>query len=154
MKTSAGQTRGQALLERRARKIASGRFIVLSISATLLVVAVAGAIVMRLADPSNFPSFGLAVWWAVQTFTTVGYGDIVPTTGLGKFVGSIVMVVGLMFLSFLTAAVTSALIQRAQNAREEARGAAATADLTEVVAGIARLEERLKRLEMRLGAAD
>jgi voltage-gated potassium channel len=160
MQTPTGKTertRGQALLERRARHIASGRFVVLSISASLLVVAVVGAVVMRIFDETDFPNLGLALWWAVETFTTVGYGDIVPTTWLGKLVGSGVMIIGIVFLSFLTAAVTSALIERDRRRGELARDAAAASepsDLSTVVAGIARLEERLERLETRLAAND
>jgi voltage-gated potassium channel len=153
----AGSSRGQALLEKRARRIASGRFVVGSVSITLVVLAMAGAVVMRFFDETDFPTFGLALWWAVETFTTVGFGDIVPTTRLGKFVGGGVMVLGIMFLSFLTASVTSALIERDRRRGELAHDAATASEpsnLSEVVAGIARLEERFEQLEKRLTADD
>ena len=68
---------------------------------------------MRIVDPDNFPSLGLATWWALQTVTTVGYGDVVPTNDVGRVIGSIEMVIGISFITFLTAGVTSTVIQRA-----------------------------------------
>jgi len=46
-------------------------------------------------QPENFSSIPAAMWWAVSTLTTVGYGDIYPTTGLGKFMASIIAVLGI-----------------------------------------------------------
>jgi voltage-gated potassium channel len=87
------------------------------LAASFLGLALAGAIVMRIADPHNFPSLGLAVWWALETVTTVGYGDVVPTTTAGKVVGGVEMTIGISLIALLTAAVTSTVIQR-----DEARG--------------------------------
>ncbi len=87
------------------------------LAASFVALALAGAIVMRIADPHNFPSLGLAVWWGLETVTTVGYGDVVPTTTAGKVVGGVEMTIGISLISLLTAAVTSTVIQR-----DEARG--------------------------------
>ena len=54
------------------------------LSVTFVGLAFVGAIVIRIADPDNFPSLGLGIWWALQTVTTVGYGDVVPTTAVGR----------------------------------------------------------------------
>lgn len=69
---------------------------------------------IRIADPHDFPSLGLAVWWGLQTITTVGYGDVVPTTTIGKVIGGVEMALGISLISLLTAAVTSTVIQRDQ----------------------------------------
>jgi voltage-gated potassium channel len=144
----------QAFLEKRAHRIASGRFVVVGVSTALVGVAIGAAVVMRIVDHHDFPSFGLALWWASETFTTVGYGDIVPTTTIGKFIGGGVMIMGITFLSFLTASVTSALIERDRRRAETAQQEADDEEVADVLAGIARLEERLERLEARLAADD
>jgi hypothetical protein len=111
-----------ASLERQVTRIANARSVTFGLAATFFVLALVGAIVMRVADAHNFPSVGLAFWWALQTVTTVGYGDHVPTTTTGMFVGGIEMMIGISLISLLTAAVTSVVIQRGETAsREEDR---------------------------------
>jgi ion channel len=69
---------------------------------------------MTLVDRTDFHTFGDGVWWAVVTLGTVGYGDIVPHTGWGRVLGSVVIVAGVTFLSFLTATVTSLFVSAAR----------------------------------------
>jgi len=57
-----------------------------------------------------------AVWWTVVTMTTVGYGDVVPTTALGRVVGIFVMLSGISVISLLTATISSIFV--AQRIRE------------------------------------
>src|SRR5262249_52879688 len=73
----------------------------------------AGGIVIRFADRENFPTIGRGLWWAVQTVTTVGYGDVVPSTDFGRIVASVVMLTGIAFLAVLTAIVTATFIENA-----------------------------------------
>jgi voltage-gated potassium channel len=97
---------------------------------------------MTFVDEKDFPSFGLAVWWAVVTLATVGYGDVVPTTPVGRFVGGVVIILGVTFLAFLTATVTSYFVssdQEAAKARELKERETA--------------DEELRELLKRLGAA-
>ncbi len=112
---------------------------------------------MRLADPHNFPSIGLAFWWAIQTVTTVGYGDHVPTTTTGRLVGGVEMVLGVSFIAFLTAGVTSTVIQRAdanaqddERARTEQNTQTIVAALTDTRTAIAELDKRLDQIESKL----
>ena len=102
----------EAFIDRRARRIANSRSVTLGLALTFLGLALVGAIVIRLADSHDFPSLGLAVWWALQTVTTVGYGDVVPTSDVGRVIGGIEMVLGVSFFAFLTASVTSSVTQR------------------------------------------
>lgn len=47
------------------------------------------------------------LWWAVTTVTGVGYGDVVPVTGLGRIIGAVLMTVGLILFSFVVALLSS-----------------------------------------------
>lgn len=123
------------------------------LAVTFFALALVGGIVMRVADSHNFPSVGLAAWWAIQTVTTVGYGDIVPTTTVGKVVGAIEMVIGISLISLLTAAVTSTVIQRGEAAaKEEDRIRDEQANQT-IVEGLTQLDNRLSRIESELRKA-
>jgi voltage-gated potassium channel len=155
------KTRQGSLLERRVARIANARSVTLGLAATTLGLALVAALVMRITDKGDFPSFGLAVWWALQTVTTVGYGDVVPTTGLGRVVGGLTMVIGASFIAFLTAGVTSTVIQRGQAAAQEVERAQSERDLQTVVGAltetrdaIAALDKRLENIESRLSRAD
>jgi voltage-gated potassium channel len=56
--------------------------------------------------------FGRALWWALVTLTTVGYGDVIPLTFLGRLVGVAMMLGGVLCLSLLTATVASMFVER------------------------------------------
>src|SRR5262249_14543784 len=98
------------------------------IAVATLVTVIGAGFLIRLLDPKDFPNAGVGMWWALQTVTTVGYGDVTPTTVFGRIVGAVIMIEGIAFLTVITAAVTSSLVQRgrrrhrAQEAAEEAAG--------------------------------
>ena len=149
--------RGDSLIERRVRRIVNARSVTIGLAATFVGLAVVGAIVMRVADPDNFPSVGLAVWWALQTVTTVGYGDVVPTTTAGQVVGGIEMVIGVAFIGFVTAGVTSTVIQRGQaeaqdadRARSERNTQTIIDALTQTRQAVAELGKRLDEIESKI----
>ena len=148
-----------SMIERRTRRIVNARSVTLGLAMTFLGVALAGAIVIRIVDQHNFPSLGLALWWALQTVTTVGYGDVVPTTTVGQIVGGAEMVIGVSFIAFLTAGVTSTVIQRGQAGAEEDERAQRDRNtqtivnvLTETRHAITELDQRLDRIESKLPA--
>jgi voltage-gated potassium channel len=81
----------------------------------LMVILLVGAVGFALVEPSEGPwydRFGRAVWWGLVTLTTVGYGDVVPVTILGRVVGTGLMVIGFISLSLVTATVASVFIER------------------------------------------
>ncbi len=55
-------------------------------------------------------TIGDGLWWAITTITGVGYGDVVPVTGLGRVIGSILMTVGLILFSFVVAMLSSKIL--------------------------------------------
>jgi len=91
--------------------------------------------------------------------TTVGYGDVVPTTAVGKVVGGIEMVIGISFIAFLTATVTSTAIERGAAEKQETALKAATENTQRIIdalgtttTAVTELNARLDRIEARLGS--
>ena len=137
----------QSFVERRIRRIVNARSVTLGLALTFVALALIGGIIIRFVDHDNFPSIGLGIWWALQTVTTVGYGDVVPTTVGGRVVGALVMVIGIAFISFVTAGVTSTLVQRAAKAESDA-----DREHREEIAQ--RIADELAELAKRLNAID
>ena len=117
---------------------------------TFVGLALGGAVAIRFLDEESFPSFGIAVWWALQTVTTVGYGDVIPAGSTGKVIGGIEMVLGVSFISFLTAGVTSAVIQRSQDKRHEEERVREIQDLQRLVETLGEIRTAITALERRL----
>jgi voltage-gated potassium channel len=67
---------------------------------------------MTVIDREQFPSIGSGLWWAAQTVTTVGYGDDVPVSFAGRLLAVAVMLIGIGFLTVITAAITSTFVAR------------------------------------------
>ena len=68
----------------------------------------------RGAQPDVFQNVGDSIWWAVVTFTTTGYGDIYPVTPLGKFLGIVISLIGIVMIAIPTGIVSSAFINIVQ----------------------------------------
>ena len=113
------------------------------IAAVTLAVALAGAATMRTFDSSEFPTFGTALWWAAQTVTTVGYGDVAPDATSGRIVAVIVMLSGLGFITVSTAAVSATLVEAARQRLAAADHGRNAASLEEIRAQLDRIEAAL-----------
>ena len=107
----------QLLSERRLarinRAVVSGRILPYLVFVTF-VITLAAALAVRVLAAGEFETFGESVWWAAQTVTTVGYGDVIPQTAFSKIIAVFVMFFGVAAVSITTAIVTSALMASAQ----------------------------------------
>jgi voltage-gated potassium channel len=108
------------------------------IAASTLVLTVAGGAGAWLIDRKDFDSLGDAMWWAVQTVTTVGYGDVVPEHVLGRLIGGVLMLNGIALLTVITASVTATLIEQARRSRSAS---------DPVIAKLEQVEARLEAIE-------
>ena len=112
------------------------------VSATAIVVVVSG-VLMRVLDHHEYPDIWVGMWWALQTVTTVGYGDVTPKHWSGRLVAVFVMLEGIAFLAIVTAAITSTFVARAERENEAAQAKLDTSDT-------ARLDARLDALDRKL----
>ena len=115
------------------------------------VLALAVGFLVTIIDCSDFHSLGDGVWSAVVTMGTVGYGDTVPHTGSGWILGSVVIVAGVTFITFLNATVTSPFVSADQQelTRKSKVRHAASEQLRRAL--LKRLLERLEAIEEKLG---
>jgi voltage-gated potassium channel len=114
-----------------------------AIAIVTVATTVAGGILMWLVDREEFPNVWLGLWWAVQTVTTVGYGDAVPSKDLGRIIAAVVMLTGIGFLSVVTASVTAAFVGTARHRFEMEETGAHAERLAEIDARLERIERAL-----------
>ena len=114
--------------------------------ATAAVVVGAG-VAMRLLDHSEYPTVWVAMWWALQTVTTVGYGDVTPADVTGRVIASFVMLEGIAFLAIVTAAITSTFVARAAKERAAAGQRDELMEIQRIEARFDELDRRLDRIE-------
>ena len=124
-------------LQRRIEKLTIIRAVRM-VAVVALSLAVIAAIVEWAVDP-GIGSFRDSLWWAIVTVTTVGYGDVVPTSTAGRLVGALLMLAGVSAIPIATSLVVSVFISRLQ-AQQHAQDAEERQDLV----------ERLDRIEQAL----
>jgi len=110
--------------------VASRRKIMVFLSVVLMIVVVMGTVMYVVEGPANgFTSIPVAVYWAITTMTTVGFGDITPKTDLGRLIASMMMLLGWGTLAVPTGIVTSEMT--AQRMRQPTTTRTCHACLTE-----------------------
>jgi voltage-gated potassium channel len=122
------------------------RFAAYLIAAIWVVAVVVFGVVEHLIDPTTFPNIWLSMWWALQTVTTVGYGDVVPATTAGRVIASFLLLGGLSLLAVVTGVVTSAFVTQAQAERRAAEEDPLSVKLDELGRGLASVQAELARL--------
>lgn len=137
------------VINRKAAATLRGRVpIYVTISAGTLVLCASLAVLdsERGAAGSNINSFGNALWWAVVTVMTVGYGDHFPVTVAGRFVAAGLMIGGVALFGVVTASFAAWFIDRVRDAEEEEAEAATRRDLTEIAARLEALTAEVRAL--------
>ena len=98
-----------SVLREKRRELAASMlfvFLMMMISSLLMYTA------EHQAQPEVFKNAFSGLWWAVATLTTVGYGDIYPVTGIGRFLGAFIAFAGVAALAIPTGIITSGLMER------------------------------------------
>jgi len=100
---------GRLLLDALKRSL---RQILLFFSSILMVVTLFAALMYTIESPeSGFTSIPMSIYWAIVSITTVGYGDIVPTTSLGKAITVILMLIGYSIIAVPTGVFSAQVIR-------------------------------------------
>ena len=115
--STALQTIGRVVWSRRTELAVAGfaMFLLMVLSSTLMYYAENDA------QPEAFSSVPAAMWWAVTTMTTVGYGDVCPVTPLGKVLGSFTAILGIGMFAVPTGILGAGFIEEMQRRRAPAK---------------------------------
>jgi voltage-gated potassium channel len=144
----------KSVVERKVAKFLSEpptvRGAVSTIVTATAAVVVLGGVLIRLLDPSEYDSVWTGMWWAMQTVTTVGYGDVTPEHWTGRLVAYVAMLEGIAFLAIVTAAITSTFVARATREHQESQAADELTELQKIEARFDELDKRLDRLDAAL----
>jgi voltage-gated potassium channel len=141
------ETRLEKRLDRWVDRAVTPRGAAIVIATATIAITVVSAALMTVIDREDYPSLGSGLWWAVQTTTTVGYGDHVPTNAAGRILAVFVMLFGIGFLTVITAAITSTFVARNAQLANELPAEAPTA------AQVSELDRRLERFEAALAGS-
>lgn len=138
------------LMHRAAGSALRGRIIAYVLSAASLLTyagALAALDVEQNTPGANITTFADALWWAVATITTVGYGDFYPVTQLGRFVAAGLMIGSIAVLGIVTAAVASWLVEHVAAETAAELGAAEAPVHKELARLTTRIEELTALIE-------
>ncbi|CAM3830820.1 potassium channel family protein [Kibdelosporangium persicum] len=109
------------VLNRKASTAFRGR-VAIYVGIVTLLVSFAAAIAVLDAERGNpdagIDSFGKALWWTLTTISTVGYGDVYPTTWEGRLVAASLMIGGIALLGVITGMIASWFLERIQQTED------------------------------------
>ncbi|WP_365889320.1 ion transporter [Desulfuromonas sp.] len=98
--------------------------LVLTLGMMLLLLIIASCFMFYVENPvqpEHFSDIPHTMWWAVATFTTVGYGDVYPVTGLGKFLAGIVAILGIGLFALPTGILGAGFVEEMQKRKGRRR---------------------------------
>ncbi|WP_264991050.1 potassium channel family protein, partial [Mycobacterium kiyosense] len=138
-------------LQRAVGDAVRGRILLYTISGVLLLIYVGSLAVLnteRGVPHATIDSFGTAVWWAITTVTTVGYGNLYPVTVTGRVIAVVLMMGGIGLVGVVTASLASWIVQRVEET-DTANQAATAAQIDELREEIRALTDQLQPREAR-----
>jgi voltage-gated potassium channel len=135
--------RGMNLLFRKPLTARRAARVIALVTVSLTVIS---GVLIHFTDRKTFPNIGDGLWWAIQTVTTVGYGDLVPGSTTGRLVAALVMIVGIGFLTVITAAITSAFIESARRRLQGTETDTLSAQLDQISKRLDAIEAGLKSI--------
>lgn len=144
-------------LERFRSQPSSIRNATLAIIGTTIGAVVGGAVLVRIFARGEYQSIGDALWYSLQTVTTVGYGDVTPESAVGRIVGAVVMLTAIGFITVITAAITSAFVEAARRKAEQDEELETSDEeraAERIEAAIGAIGSRLDRIEEALAIRD
>ena len=132
---------GQAGFRSR-RQLLRNIWWVVSVASLLMIIIMGAAIldIERSVPNSNIKTPSDAIWWAFVTITTVGYGDVYPTTGAGRILGSFVLISGVAIVGIVTASIAATFVRSDEAELEEA-------DMKALLKRLNRIEKKIDDLE-------
>jgi voltage-gated potassium channel len=137
------------MINRRATASLRGRVVMYVVASAALVLLIAALAILdaeRRNPRANIKTFGDALWWAMQTMTTVGYGDRFPITGEGRSIGAGLMLAGIALLGVVTASIAAWLIEQVRVVEAESQ-TATRQDIAELRTEVARLTTAVAQWE-------
>lgn len=145
-------------LQRAVGHTIRGRVIIYTAFGAVAIVYAASLAVLEAeraapASDAKIGTFGGALWWAMTTVTTVGYGDKHPITAEGKMVAVALMIGGITLLGSVTATLASWIVQRVGE-EDTAQQAATAAQIDELHAEVRRLADYVRDREGVTGRAE
>ena len=117
-----------------------------------LVSVIVGGVLITVVDPEEFPDLGTGLWWALQTVTTVGYGDVTPENMSGRLVGALFLLEAIAFVTIVTAVITSSFVERAHQERLADSEPGEAVGIEQLAAQLAEVTSRLERIQQTLDA--
>jgi voltage-gated potassium channel len=113
---------------------------VLVVATSTVVLGAIGVYALEAGENKGIQHFGDALWWAVTTVTTVGYGDITPITPEGRLIAVVLMLTGISVIGVFTATVASFLFEAQQ---------AESSETADIIARLDRIEKSIEALRQR-----
>jgi voltage-gated potassium channel len=108
-------------------------------------IVVGGGVIFVAVEPQQHLSTWDGLWWAAETVTTVAYGDIYPTTALGRIVATVVMTAGIGFVALLTGALAQRFLYgEGATPKPDTNEAEMTKKLEDLSLRISQLQETLE----------